>query len=46
VITAAAKNRLPAIYPYRYYVADGGLISYGAEPSNSSGAPPAMSIAS
>jgi putative ABC transport system substrate-binding protein len=31
VITAAAKNRLPAIYPYRYYVADGGLISYGPD---------------
>jgi putative ABC transport system substrate-binding protein len=31
VITAVAKNRLPAIYPYRYYVADGGLISYGAD---------------
>jgi putative ABC transport system substrate-binding protein len=31
VISAAAKNRLPAIYPYRYYVADGGLISYGPD---------------
>jgi putative tryptophan/tyrosine transport system substrate-binding protein len=31
VIAAAAKNRLPAIYPYRYYVADGGLISYGPD---------------
>jgi ABC-type uncharacterized transport system substrate-binding protein len=31
VITAAAKNRLPAIYPYRYYVTDGGLISYGPD---------------
>jgi putative tryptophan/tyrosine transport system substrate-binding protein len=30
-ITAAAKNRLPAIYPYRYFVADGGLISYGPD---------------
>jgi putative ABC transport system substrate-binding protein len=29
VIAAAAKSRLPTIYPYRYYVADGGLISYG-----------------
>ena len=29
VIAAAVKNRLPTIYPYRYYVADGGLISYG-----------------
>jgi putative tryptophan/tyrosine transport system substrate-binding protein len=31
VITAVAKNRLPAIYPYRYYAADGGLISYGPD---------------
>jgi len=30
-ITAAAKNRLPAIYPYRYFAADGGLISYGPD---------------
>jgi len=31
IIEAAAKNGLPAIYPYRYYVADGGLISYGPD---------------
>jgi putative ABC transport system substrate-binding protein len=31
VIAAAAKSRLPTIYPYRYYVADGGLISYGPD---------------
>jgi ABC-type uncharacterized transport system substrate-binding protein len=31
VITAAAKNHLPAIYPYRYFAADGGLISYGPD---------------
>jgi putative tryptophan/tyrosine transport system substrate-binding protein len=31
VIAAAAKNRLPTTYPYRYYVADGGLISYGPD---------------
>ena len=24
-----AHDKLPAIYPYRYYAADGGLISYG-----------------
>jgi putative ABC transport system substrate-binding protein len=23
---------LPAVYPFRYYVADGGLISYGPDP--------------
>ncbi|MDE2227407.1 MAG: ABC transporter substrate-binding protein [Alphaproteobacteria bacterium] len=29
VIALAAKNKLPAIYTYRFFVADGGLISYG-----------------
>jgi putative ABC transport system substrate-binding protein len=27
----AARHRLPAIYPFRYFVAIGGLISYGIE---------------
>jgi ABC-type uncharacterized transport system substrate-binding protein len=31
VIAAAAKNHLPAIYPYRYFAADGGLMSYGPD---------------
>jgi putative ABC transport system substrate-binding protein len=31
IIAAAIKNRLPAIYPYRYYAADGGLVSYGPD---------------
>jgi putative ABC transport system substrate-binding protein len=31
VITGAGKNRLPAIYPYRYFAAGGGLISYGPD---------------
>jgi putative ABC transport system substrate-binding protein len=31
-ITAlAARHRLPAIYPYRYFATDGGLISYGPD---------------
>jgi len=29
IITLAAKHRLPAAYPYRFFVVDGGLISYG-----------------
>jgi len=30
IIALAAKHRLPAVYPYRFYVTKGGLISYGA----------------
>jgi ABC-type uncharacterized transport system substrate-binding protein len=29
IIPLAARHQLPAVYPFRYYVADGGLISYG-----------------
>jgi putative tryptophan/tyrosine transport system substrate-binding protein len=31
IIQLAAKYRLPAVYPYSYYVASGGLISYGPD---------------
>ena len=31
IIALAARHRLPAIYPYRFYVAAGGLISYGPD---------------
>jgi putative ABC transport system substrate-binding protein len=31
IITSAARHRLPAIYPYRFFVKDGGLISYGPD---------------
>ena len=27
----AVRHRLPAIYPYRYFATDGGLISYGPD---------------
>jgi putative tryptophan/tyrosine transport system substrate-binding protein len=29
LIGLAARHKLPAIYPYRYYAVDGGLITYG-----------------
>ena len=31
IITLAARHRLPAVYSYRYFVTDGGLISYGPD---------------
>jgi len=31
IIALAARYRLPAIYSYRYFVEDGGLMSYGAD---------------
>jgi putative ABC transport system substrate-binding protein len=32
IISLAAKHRLPAVYPFRYFVTAGGLMSYGADP--------------
>jgi putative ABC transport system substrate-binding protein len=29
IVTLAARNRLPAAYPFRFFVAAGGLLSYG-----------------
>jgi putative ABC transport system substrate-binding protein len=29
IVTLASRHRLPAVYPYRFFVIDGGLISYG-----------------
>ena len=31
IITLAARHGLPAVYPFRYFVASGGLMSYGIE---------------
>ena len=31
ILALAARHRLPAIYPFRYFVTDGGLLSYGPE---------------
>src|SRR5262249_24567358 len=33
-ITLAARHRLPSVYPARYFVTDGGLISYGPDPTH------------
>jgi putative tryptophan/tyrosine transport system substrate-binding protein len=30
IVTLAARHKLPAVYPFRYHVTSGGLISYGA----------------
>ena len=32
IAALAARHKLPAVYPYRYYVNAGGLISYGPDP--------------
>ena len=29
IIELSAQRKIPAVYPYRYFAADGGLISYG-----------------
>jgi putative ABC transport system substrate-binding protein len=31
IISLAAQHRLPAVYPFPFYVADGGLICYGPD---------------
>ena len=31
IIALASSYRLPAVYPYRYFVASGGLLSYGPD---------------
>jgi hypothetical protein len=41
-----ADTNSPAVYISRFFVASGGLISYGADFSTSSGAQPLMSITS
>jgi putative tryptophan/tyrosine transport system substrate-binding protein len=32
IATLAARHRLPAVYPSRLFITDGGLVSYGADP--------------
>ena len=31
IITLAARHRLPAVYPFRYFALSGGLLSYGVD---------------
>jgi len=32
IISLAARHRLPTVYPFRFFVTDGGLISYAPDP--------------
>jgi putative tryptophan/tyrosine transport system substrate-binding protein len=32
IIALVARHKLPAIYPFRYFVISGGMISYGPDP--------------
>ena len=34
IIASTARHRVPTIYPYQFFVKDGGLISYGIVPSD------------
>jgi putative ABC transport system substrate-binding protein len=31
IVALAARHRVPAIYPYRFFAASGGLMSYGID---------------
>jgi putative ABC transport system substrate-binding protein len=31
ITTLAARHKLPAVYPTRFYATEGGLVSYGAD---------------
>src|SRR5262249_51473158 len=33
IIALAARQRLPAVYPYTLFAADGGLMTYGPDPA-------------
>ena len=46
IVALATRHRLPAIYPYRFFAASGGLMSYGTDTATRIGARPATSIAS
>jgi len=36
IIALAARHHLPAVYPFRFFVADGGLVSYGSDRADQS----------
>ena len=38
LIALAAHHRVPAVYPFRYFAASGGLMSYGTDVRRSFGA--------
>jgi len=31
IVATASQRRLPAVYPYRFFAADGGLVAYGPD---------------
>ena len=34
IVAGATRHKLPAVYPYRHFVASGGLVSYGVDLTN------------
>jgi putative tryptophan/tyrosine transport system substrate-binding protein len=36
IIAMAARHHLPAVCPFRFFVANGGLVSYGSDPADQS----------
>ena len=34
IVALATRHKLPAVYPYRHFVASGGLVSYGVDVTN------------
>jgi putative ABC transport system substrate-binding protein len=45
IISAAARNNVPAVYTQSHFARDGGLLSYGVDLVDILVAPPLMSIA-
>ena len=46
IIGLAARHKLPAVYPYRFFATEGGLVTYGPARSSLTDARPATSTAS